>query len=192
MLTLDKATGKVTCDLPGLATLAQEQLDRCIDARTGGDVTRVVQRLFERQADLFPIREQGGCYFVPQEHVGFVDRVQAFLGKLNGRLVRFPVPAGTPRGRPLASRRPSAAGLAALIDEHRGGHRRRSARTRAPDTLERAAERIRLTRHKVEAYAELPRRGARRAWSATSPPRPRGCVPASRSWRRSGPAMPRR
>ena len=51
MLTLDKATGKVTCELPGLATLAQEELDRCIDARTGGDVTRVVQRLFERRAE---------------------------------------------------------------------------------------------------------------------------------------------
>ena len=35
MLTLDKRTGTVTCDLPGLATLAQEQLDRALDARTG-------------------------------------------------------------------------------------------------------------------------------------------------------------
>lgn len=41
MLTLDKRTGAVTCDLPGLATLAQEELDRATDARTGGDVTRV-------------------------------------------------------------------------------------------------------------------------------------------------------
>jgi hypothetical protein len=62
-LTLDKQTGAVTCALPGLATLAQEELDRCIAARTGGDITKVVQRLFERQADLFPIRPQGGCYF---------------------------------------------------------------------------------------------------------------------------------
>jgi hypothetical protein len=60
MLTLEKATGKVTCALPGLATLAQEELDHCIAARTGADVTRIVQRLFERNADLFPIRDQGG------------------------------------------------------------------------------------------------------------------------------------
>src|SRR5262249_39917850 len=53
MLSLDKQTGRVTCDLPGLATLAQEELDRCVDARTGGDVTRVVQKLFDRAADLF-------------------------------------------------------------------------------------------------------------------------------------------
>jgi hypothetical protein len=48
MLSLNKATGRVTCDLPGLATLAQELLDRAIEDRTGSDVTRLVQRLFER------------------------------------------------------------------------------------------------------------------------------------------------
>src|SRR6185437_13043558 len=52
MLTLDKATGKVSCDLHGLATLAQEELDRCLEARTGSDVTRIIQKLFERRADL--------------------------------------------------------------------------------------------------------------------------------------------
>lgn len=51
----------MTCPLPGLATLAQEYLDACIVAPTGGDVTRIVQRLFERQADLFAIREQGAA-----------------------------------------------------------------------------------------------------------------------------------
>src|SRR4051812_30348018 len=66
MLTLDKKTGKVTCDLPGLATVAQEELDRAIDARSGADVTRVIQKLFDRHADLFPVRPQGGVYFVPE------------------------------------------------------------------------------------------------------------------------------
>jgi hypothetical protein len=41
LLTLDKKTGAVTCDLPGLAAHAQEELDRAIDARSGADVTRV-------------------------------------------------------------------------------------------------------------------------------------------------------
>ena len=40
-LTLDKQTGAVSCELPGLATLAQEELDRCIAVRTGSDITRV-------------------------------------------------------------------------------------------------------------------------------------------------------
>ena len=151
LLTLEKATGKVTCDLPGLATLAQEHLDECIAARNGGDVTALIQRLFERSADLFPIREQGGVYFTPAEHAAFVDRVQAFLGKVNGRLARFPVPAGTPHGD-RSVKDAVAGGIAALIEEHRAAVATFGADTRE-STLERAAERIRLTRHKIEAYA---------------------------------------
>jgi hypothetical protein len=151
MLALDKATGRVTCDLPGLATLAQEHLDHAIDARTGADVTRVVQKLFERHADLFPVRPQGGCYFVPQRHAAFVDRVQALLGKLNGQVLRFPVPAGTGEGD-RSVKEAVAAGLAALVAEHRRAVAAFGADTRA-DTVERAAEKIRGTRFKVEAYA---------------------------------------
>jgi hypothetical protein len=151
LLTLDKATGKVTCRLPGLATLAQEELDRCIQARTGGDVTRIVQRLFERRADLFPIRAQGGAYFVAQEHAGFVDRVQAFLGKLNGKMNRFPVSAGTPQGD-RSVKEAVAEGLAALIAEHRAAIAGFGEDTRE-STLERAAGRIREARFKVEAYS---------------------------------------
>lgn len=151
MLTLDKATGKVTCDLPGLATLAQEELDRCLEARTGSDVTRIIQKLFERRADLFPIREQGGAYFCPQEYVFFVDQVQAFLGRLNGKMNRFPVPSGTPEGD-RSVKESVAAGLATLIEEHQSAIAAFGADTR-PSTLERAAERIRQTRFKIEAYA---------------------------------------
>jgi hypothetical protein len=88
LLTLEKATGTVTCPLPGLATLAQEELDRCIAARTGGDVTRIVQRLFERRADLFPIRQRGGAYFTPQEHAEFVDPGVNCHGRRRTRLRR--------------------------------------------------------------------------------------------------------
>jgi hypothetical protein len=153
MLTLDKKTGTVTCPLPGLATLAQEELDRCIDHRTGGDLTRVVQKLFDRHADLFAIREKGGCYFVPAEHVAFVDRVQAFLGRVNGRLGRFPVPAGTPEGD-RSVKEAVADGLAAVIAEYRQAVAGFDADTRK-GTVERAAEKIRRTRLKVEGYAEL-------------------------------------
>jgi hypothetical protein len=152
LLSLEKATGKVSCPLPGLATLAQEELDRCIEARTGGDVTRVVQRLFERKADLFPIRPKGGAYFVPAQHAGFTDQVQRFLGKLNGQLLRFPVPAGTVQGD-RSVKEAVASGIAALIAEHNAAVEGFGEDTR-PDTFERAAERIRVTRLKVEAYAE--------------------------------------
>jgi len=153
MLTLDKRTGSVACDLPGLATLAQEHLDRAIDARTGSDVTRIIQKLFDRHADLFAIRPQGGCYFVPARHTAFVDRVQSFLGKIHGQVLRFPVPAGTGEGD-RSVKEAVAAGLAALIAEHEAAVESFGADTR-PETLGRAAERIRVARFKVEAYAAL-------------------------------------
>lgn len=153
MLTLDKKSGTVTCDLPGLATLAQEHLDRAIDARTGGDVTRVIQKLFDRHADLFPVRPQGGVYFVPQQHGAFVDKVQRFLGRINGQVLRFPVPAGTSEGN-RSVKESVAAGLSALIEEHRQAVAQFGEDTR-DDTLSRAADRIRQTRLKVEGYAEL-------------------------------------
>src|SRR4051812_21646316 len=153
MLALDKRTGKVTCDLPGLATLAQEHLDHATEARSGGDVTRGIQKLFERNADLFPVRPQGGCYFVPDRHAAFVDKVQAMLGRVNGQILRFPLPAGTAEGD-RSVKESVAAGLAALIDEHRKAVAQFGSDTR-DGTLERAAAKIRQTRLKVEAYAEL-------------------------------------
>ena len=150
-LKLDKKSGGVTCDLPGLATLAQDELDRCVAARTGADVTRVVQKLFDRHADLFPVRDKGGCYFVPAEHTAFVDRVQGFLGRLNGRVARFPVPAGTVEGD-RSVQDAVAAGLAAVIADYRHAVAGFAADTR-PSTVAKAAEKIRTTKFKVEAYA---------------------------------------
>ncbi|MFO0881290.1 MAG: DUF6744 family protein [Gemmataceae bacterium] len=152
LLVLDKESGKVTCELAGLATLAQEKLDEAIVARTGGDVTRIVQKLFDRQADLFAIRPQGGCYFVPVMHTVFIDKIQCFLGKLNGQLLRFPVPAGTSEGD-RSVKEAVTSGLAAMIEEHRAAIALFGEDTRE-STLERAAERIRVTRHKLSAYAE--------------------------------------
>ena len=159
LVTLEKETGKVSCPLPGLATLAQEHLDECIAARNGGDITRMIQKLFERQADLFPIRERGGVYFTPAEHASFVDRVQAFLGKVNGRLSRFPVPAGTPHGD-KSVKDAVAGGIATLIEEHRA-----AVATFGTDTRELYAGAGRGT-HPADSPQDrelrlLPRRGAR-------------------------------
>lgn len=152
LLVLDKKSGAVTCDLPGLATLAQDELARCLDHRTGSDVTRVVQKLFDLRADLFPIREAGGCYFVPVVHLPLVEKVQQFLNRLNGRLGRFPVPAGTTEGD-RSVKEAVASGLHAAVAEYRAAIDGFDTDTRK-ETLERAAERIRKTRLKVEAYAE--------------------------------------
>src|SRR5260370_675942 len=151
LLELDKESGRVSCSLPGLGTLAQTELDRCIEARTAADVTRVIQKLFEQRADLFPIREQGGCYFCPQEHTDFLNKVERFVTQLSGKMNRFPVPAGTPQGD-RSVKETVAAGIAALIAEHEAAIAGFGEDTRA-STLARAAERIRQTRYKVEVYS---------------------------------------
>jgi hypothetical protein len=152
MLELDKRSGKVSCHLPGLATHAQELLDHAIAVRSGGDVSRILMKLYQMRADLFPIRPQGGCYFVPEAHTAFTNQSETFLGKLNGQMLRFPVPRGTDHGD-KSVKEAVALGLAALIDEHRQAIAGFGDDTR-PDTLTRAAERIKQTKHKIEAYAE--------------------------------------
>jgi hypothetical protein len=153
LLRLDKQSGVVRCDLPGLATLAQEHLDRAMESRNGADVTRVIQRLFDRQADLFPIRDQGGVYFVAERFGDFVDRVQKFVSEVGGRLARFPVPVGTPQGD-RSVKQAVAEGLGEVIAEHRAAVNSFGEDTRE-STIRRAAERVHATRFKLEAYADL-------------------------------------
>ena len=109
-------------------------------------------RLFERQADLFPIRPSGGTYFVPQRHAAFVDKTQDLLNRVGGRLLRFPVPAGTEEGDRSVTQA-VADGLAAVVAEHRAAVAGFGSDTRG-DTLERAADKIRTTKFKLNAYAE--------------------------------------
>jgi hypothetical protein len=97
------------------------------------------------------VREQGGCYFVPAEHLAFVGKVQHLLSRVNGRLARFPVPAGTAEGD-RSVKEAVADGLSALVAEHRAAVAAFGSDAR-DSTLARAAERIRRARFKVEAYA---------------------------------------
>ena len=125
MLILNKASGQVTCGLPGLAALAQAELDRCLEARTGADVTRVVQKLFERRADLFPIREQGGAYFgVPDfldsthpvenaaDAEAYLDRLARFSVALDDQSDAQRVDAARGYAAPAWSLRPRRCSLA--------------------------------------------------------------------------------
>lgn len=152
-LELDKQLGKVSCPAdPDLAAHAQELLDQAMEARTSSDVTKIVQKLFDRQADLFPVRDQGGVYFVPDRFSGFTDRVEAFLSGIGGRVSRFPVPAGTPRGD-RAVTDAVADGLKSLVEEHNRTVDGFGADNRF-GTVQAQGERIKRTRAKVEAYAE--------------------------------------
>ena len=151
LLFLNKYSGGITSENLELEQLAKEEFGRCMAARTANDVTRLVQRLFERHADLFSIRDQGGVYFVPEEHHDFIAKVERFVRNIGGSLQRFPIPAGSPQGD-RAVQEAVAHGLQAIIDEHLQAVQKFGEDTR-PDTLRRAEEKVRATKLKIEGYS---------------------------------------
>jgi hypothetical protein len=151
LLFLNKYSGGITSENLELEQLAKEEFGRCMEARTANDVTRLVQRLFERHADLFSIRDQGGVYFVPEVHHDFIAKVERFVRNIGGSLQRFPIPAGSPQGD-RAVQEAVAHGLQAIIDEHLQAVQKFGEDTR-PDTLRRAEEKVRATKLKIEGYS---------------------------------------
>ena len=151
LLFLNKHSGGITSENFELEQLAKEEFGRCLEARTANDVTRLVQRLFERHADLFSIRDQGGVYFVPEVHHDFIKKVERFVKNIGGSLQRFPIPAGSPQGD-HAVQEAVAHGLRAIIDEHLQAVQKFGEDTR-PDTLRRAEEKVRATKLKIEGYS---------------------------------------
>ena len=151
LLFLDKHSGNITSENLELEQLAKVEFGRCMELRTANDVTKIVQRLFERHADLFLIRDQGGVYFAPEVHQDFVVKVESFVRNIGGSLQRFPIPAGSPQGD-LAVQEAVANGLQAIIDEHLQAVQKFGEDTR-PDTLRRAEEKVRATKLKIEGYS---------------------------------------
>jgi hypothetical protein len=152
LLKLDKTSGKITCDIPALEAKAQQELDRAMEVRTSADITKMIQKLFDAEADLFPIRDQGGVYFVPDQYVGFTAKVETFVQKIGGRINRFPVPANTAQGDRSVSDA-IVNGLSLVIADHEEAVEGFGLDTRH-DTIARQAEKIKQTRVKVEAYAQ--------------------------------------
>jgi len=151
LIFVNKHSGKITSENLELEKLAKEEFCRCMEARTASDVTRLIQRLFERHADLFSIRDQGGVYFVPEVHHDFIAKVENFLRNIGGTLQRFPIPAGSPQGD-RAVQDAVASGLQGIIDEHLEAVQKFGEDTR-PETLRRAEEKVRATKLKIEGYS---------------------------------------
>lgn len=151
VLTLNKTTGDITCDIPELVKKANKLMQSASEIRTAPDVTRIIQRLFTKNADLFLVRDQGGCYFVPRQHQVLIEKVQKFCDKLDVKLRRFPVATGTGSGDANV-REAVLNGLQDMLKEHK-----EAIKAFDPDTtnhvFERAANKLKATRHKLQAYA---------------------------------------
>jgi hypothetical protein len=89
-ITLDKSSGMVSCPDSVLGASVQVLLNLEMGRRTSGDITKIVQTLFQKAGnDLIPIREHGGAYFVPAHMAHLVDQVRDFLGDIGGEIRRF-------------------------------------------------------------------------------------------------------
>ena len=150
-IRLDKKTGKLFCKDETIRSLAQRELDRCMAARTNGDVTVIAQRLFNAHADLMPLPGAAGVYLVPIAHRNFLRKVEKFLHTLGRRPYILPVPAGVEESDRTVQET-VAEYLMGLVEQHKTAVEGFSESTRN-GTFETAAQRINETRIKVQAYA---------------------------------------
>lgn len=146
--------GNVTCDVPALADEAKALLQSHLCKRLTTDLTRLLQKVFDkRQADLVPIREQGGAYFVPEHCRELVEQSRTLLTAIGGKLRSFAVRLGC--GDTKASVAESLSNyLAELVGEFRESLDGVSAETRG-DVLERRSGRISDLRQKLSTYRGL-------------------------------------
>lgn len=156
-LTLDKNTGKVTCKIKDLEAKAQAAVIEAQTTRTRTDITNIVQRLFDEAekttaglSGMFSIRDAGGAYFVFADLFPFVDRIDRFLTKVNGSLDRWPIPKGEQAAKAVQNTVGNA--MAELVKEHNEAIDLLTINTRR-DTIDGLASKIKLTRVKIEAYA---------------------------------------
>lgn len=149
---------KISADLECVdhATLdkVREEMERCIENRTGADISRIVHRVFEdkrnAEIDLIPLRETGGVYFVRSEGNPFTDKVQTFMLGLLGRLNRFPIAKSYDN---KSVRDAVAEKMATLIQEYRDAIEAFGTDTRE-STIEKSAQRVKLLKYKIESYAD--------------------------------------
>jgi hypothetical protein len=151
-LRLDKITGKIVCPNKHLEEFATALLAASTEQRTTSDITKIVQKLFdESDADFWPIRKQGGAYFVPLEHSKFIAQIELFLRHLGGEVTTFPIAKGTQYGDE-AVQKSLTSHIETIVADHIRAVSEFSINTRK-DTIESAADRIKATRVKIEAYA---------------------------------------
>lgn len=95
-LALDTETGVIACAVVEIRDTARQLLAEHQAKRLTSDLTRLLQRFYSTfAADLIPIREQGGAYFVPAMHKELVDKTRVFLENIGGHLRSFDVRLGS-------------------------------------------------------------------------------------------------
>lgn len=152
-VVLNIDTGKVSSPVQGLADMAQKELDRHMELRTTADITRIVQKFFETQTDLIPLREQGCVYLILKTHTHLIDPMEKFLDALGGRLTRIPILEGTIKGDKSVAASIEEY-LKYLVVEHKKSAEKFNVGTRN-DTIAGAIESYKTTKLKIAAMRHL-------------------------------------
>jgi hypothetical protein len=99
---MDAVTGKIDCSDPALEICLRAEMAQARVGRTLADLNRLIQRAFDRETKdplaCISLKKGSGVYFVYEQHVAFLDRVERFLVALGGDCRRCPIPSGTVQG----------------------------------------------------------------------------------------------
>ncbi len=150
-VTLDKITGDIKCKNDSIREQAQRELDKHMEERNTSDVTKMVQALFNQNADLMPLPGAIGVYVVLKEHISFLSKIRVFLESLGRKPHCLPIPEGTDIGD--KSIQETVEGyLDTLIEDYNDLIEGFSISTRQ-STLDEQTKKLRDTKTKIQAYA---------------------------------------
>lgn len=153
-LSLDVHTGLVSCDVHEIRDEAVRLLKEHQAKRLTADMTRLLHRVYAAySADLIPIREQGGAYFVPDMHADLVQQTAKFLDRIGGRMRSFAVRLGSADTAEAVAESMSDY-LTQMIQEFRASCEGVDGTSRR-DTKERRMGSIAEMRRKLELYRGL-------------------------------------
>ena len=88
---IDKQTGTVECNDPELKVMIERLLRDELGHRVSIDVTRMVQKVIEESGDIFPLRERGGVYLVPDAYRETIDKIDNMFERIGGSMNRYSV-----------------------------------------------------------------------------------------------------
>lgn len=95
VVILNKDTGQIRGSVPEpLLDRVRDGLAHELSVRHTADITRMLQRVYDRSGDIVPLRPSGGVYFVPAKFRLVCDQVEKFMTLIGGDLRRVEVPAG--------------------------------------------------------------------------------------------------
>jgi hypothetical protein len=153
-VNLDTTTGNVTCDDWRIQDAAQKLVDNHRAVRDPADITRLIQKIFDKDGgDLIPVRQQGGCYFVPASNTHLLGGIRVLLTEIHGVLNEWEV-----SGKSEATRTTVAANISdymfELIDEFKAKCESVNEKTKE-SVLERRYQEIAVLSAKLEANQAL-------------------------------------